>query len=395
VSGEVTLQDQRVDSIALEPITVLPVAQGLTLAPTTTIGAEGEIIPLNLNNAMADPLDQSTPTAPDSSQEKVAVRISGLGEHTAFYVGNVLIHNHPTITEGPGVYLVSGLNQIELDQLGFVQAQGAVDGVLDIEAWTYETGDPNEMSDVETTTVTVQVSQRSATTGNDRLIFSGDEIDGLGGVDEVFLRYGESVDGEDLANLLTNVERIDLSIAGENEINGLTPDHVQAIVGSGGTTLTIKGTEDDKITLDGEWVYDADNDRWVGTVPVTGDNPSGEVILKTEGNVAVVDSPSMFGMGVFSLPLWGAGATGDVEDGADTLTGWDDDTDAFLFGIGGEDGPSADELFEQDGDEGEIVLLGESEGGDGSGDPVEAATTPTGQMWPPSCRRHRSSTRTR
>src|SRR3546814_3677197 len=130
------------------------------------------------------------------------------------------------------------------------------------EEWTVEIGTPASESTHFDSTVTLNLSNQLATTGNDSLICTGNSIDGRSGTDTVHLRQGESLSGTDLAGKLSHIEIIDLGIAGENEITGLTPDQVKAILGSGsgsGTELTIQGGADDSVALDGTWAANGED----------------------------------------------------------------------------------------------------------------------------------------
>ena len=105
--------------------------------------------------------------------------------------------------------------------------------------------------------MTLNVFDQLATAGADTLIWTGATINGRGGKDTVQLRYGEDLTGAELAEQLSNIEVIDLSIAGANAITGLTAGHVGDIVSADDDTLVISGGADDSLELSGVWVEGA------------------------------------------------------------------------------------------------------------------------------------------
>ncbi|PRB82896.1 VCBS domain-containing protein [Pseudomonas sp. MYb185] len=269
ISGEGALSEERTDSQTFS-VTVEPVANGLTIAPTPSFGREGEIIGLNLNARFED-LRKAGAT--DESVERATVELKGLGEHAAIYVGGDLIMDRVEYDEVNDVYTISGLTQGEIDQLGFVQAAGDINNLqvrarteeydastgqpvagVDPSDWTHGTDD-----DWDGVAVTTNITAQFGTSGADELLWTGQGIlNGRGGDDTVQLRFGESLDGDELAAHLRNIEIIDLSIDGENRIENLSIEDVFAMTDDR-NTLQIFGDEEDSVGLAGDWGAGVDN----------------------------------------------------------------------------------------------------------------------------------------
>jgi len=370
-SGETALDESRVDEAQLADVIITPVANGIVITTTTTFGRENGVIPLNLNSAMRDMVDASvkdgaTTVAQDDSLETTTLRLTGLGEHASFYLGTAEITAaHPDIQiirsgSGAGtVYTITGLEQADLDQLGFKQARAALvdqdgnDGnglQIAVEAWTVENGAPGVESAHTSSTVTLSMSDQLVTTGNDTLIWTGNSINGRSGTDTVQLRSGEDLSGADLAAKLQNIETIDLSVDGANRITGLTPEQVKAIIGSGGT-LTIKGSTDDGVTLDGDWSDNGDG-SYTGTFDDGGTPPKiTNVTLVIDGGVDVelpagTDGFGGFGASGFGFSAFMAGFDGMEGDG-------DDGDDDFLFGDDDGELPDWEGVLDEPGTGGE------------------------------------------
>ncbi|SFQ85008.1 VCBS repeat-containing protein [Halopseudomonas formosensis] len=260
ISGEGSRSDRATDTRTFN-LEVNPVANGLAINPTPSFGREGEIIGLNLNARFED-LRQAGTT--DESVERATVELKGLGEHAAIYIGGNLIMDRVTYDEVNDVYTITGLTQDELDQLGFVQAAGDINN-LQVRARTEEydesTGQPVagvEPSDWTHGTddvwagapVSTNITAQFGTSGADELLWTGQGIlNGRGGDDTVQLRFGESLEGSDLAAHLRNIEMIDLSIEGENRIEGLKVEDVLAMTDDR-DTLKIFGDSEDAVSLD-------------------------------------------------------------------------------------------------------------------------------------------------
>jgi VCBS repeat-containing protein len=325
-SGEKTgLAGSNTETFDVAAVTVSPVANGVTLQTTLTFGAENTVLSLNLNAGMTDVRDASVShggsvVAADQSTETASVRITGLGQYASFYIDGVQIEaGYDASTQS---YTITGLSQSDLDNLGFKQARsalvdqntGAAGTQIKVDVWTVESGNSASPSTERTGFVTVNSSGQLSTSGADTLIWTAPTnpnaiINGLGGRDTVQLRYGESVSGDTLANHLRNIEVLDLSVAGTNTIDGLTPDYVKSIVGTGGTTLTIQGAAEDSVALSGQWVYGS-NGTWTGTL--TGAGTVSLVIDGVDVNTSAVTAaaPGAEGFGLFSLQDGGLGDAG-------------------------------------------------------------------------------------
>jgi len=285
-SGETSLSTSRIDTVDLGTVTVEAVANGLTIDPTVSFGTEGRVIDLNLNAAMADAAAAAA-AVPDGSLETTTLQLTGLGEHAAFYVGDTPIGS-VGYDAGTDTYTITGLTQDDLDDLGVVQAASALSDQdaatagtqVTVTAWTVESANGDESAHVSDT-LTLAVTPVLATTGNDSFIWNGQAIDGKAGTDTVSLRAGEDVTHVDLANLLKNVEVIDLSAPGENSITGgLSIADVLKITGSNTGTLTIDGDADDKLQLSSHTEWSTNGAVTDGHVTYT--STSGATLLVNE-----------------------------------------------------------------------------------------------------------------
>ncbi|MFV0457027.1 MAG: Ig-like domain-containing protein [Pseudomonas sp.] len=242
-------------------LTVTPVADGIKLTPTPSFGKEGEIIRLNLNAEMKD-LGAAPAGAVDESVETITLQFKGLGEHAAFYLDDqllsgTLLDGVPRVSYENGIYTIVGLSQEEAGLLGFVQAGKAVDD-LQVRAQTVEEGSPEQPSDwthaggVDWAKIPTTINSQFGTTTDDRLLWTGEAIDGRGGNDTVQLRFDESLSGADLDSKLANVEAIDLRGAGQNSITSLSIQDVLGMTDSD-NTLRILGDDGDSVSLDAAW----------------------------------------------------------------------------------------------------------------------------------------------
>ncbi|MFC4298941.1 Ig-like domain-containing protein [Castellaniella hirudinis] len=328
-SGETALSGTKIETTDLADVTIIPVADGVDLAPTNSFGAENTLIKLNLNATMQDPNDATVKNADgtvviaaDGSAETTTLRLTGLGEHASFYVGDTLLDaSQITYDAGTDTYTLTGLSQADLNTLGLMQAASALTdqnagmaGVqITAEAWTVESGNAAESTHV-TKDITLNLSEQYSTPGDDSLIWTGNAIDGRSGTDTVHLRAGEDLTGADLAAKLSHIEILDLGIGGANAITGLTPDQVKAILGSGGE-LTIKGTSDDSVALDGAWINNGG--IWTGTLA----DGATTITVKVEGGMTVDTASVNAGFAPMALSL----------DFPDAPADGSDDPSAFLF----------------------------------------------------------------
>ena len=252
-------------------LVVNAVANGVDIKPTLTFGKENEIIPLNLNASMHDP--KVSEVANDSSTETMTIKLTGLGQYASFYIDGVQISSSQITVSGTGsstTYTITGLTQSNIDKLGFKQAKAALTDQdsattgtqIGVEAWTVESGAVNSASALVSTNITVNMTAQQATPGNDTLLYTASSINAGAGTDTIQLRSGETVSGATLAANLKNVEVLDLSVNGANNITSLTASHVLTMTDAA-HTLKINGTAEDTVGLGSGWTQSATNNGYV------------------------------------------------------------------------------------------------------------------------------------
>ena len=252
-------------------LVVNAVANGVDIKPTQTFGKENEIIPLNLNASMHDP--KVSEVANDSSTETMTIKLTGLGQYASFYIDGVQISSSQITVSGTGsstTYTITGLTQSNIDKLGFKQAKAALTDQdsattgtqIGVEAWTVESGAVNSASALVSTNITVNMTAQQATPGNDTLLYTASSINAGAGTDTIQLRSGETVSGATLAANLKNVEVLDLSVNGANNITSLTASHVLTMTDAA-HTLKINGTAEDTVGLGSGWTQSATNNGYV------------------------------------------------------------------------------------------------------------------------------------
>ncbi|MGG4776225.1 retention module-containing protein [Paenalcaligenes sp. Me52] len=299
LSGEKSLKDKdQNESSAKFDLVVAPVADGIaSLEAAAAFGAEGSIVKLNLNLTMHDRADATVKDkdgnvlAQDSSQETVSLKLDGLGEHAAFYTmdadGKWVLLSEDQIERGEdGSYVLSGLTQEQVLNLGLVQSGSAVDqnGKVTIEAWTQ---DGDSVSDRVTGEFDINLSSQKATADSDNLLFDGKTLlDGGAGDDTVWLRFGEDIDfgqyGEtgQPENLFKNIETFDLTREGfDHSIENLSVKDVLDMTDSR-NVLTIRADHGDKITLGDGWVKD-DSKSAADKIAFKGADGKGELIIES------------------------------------------------------------------------------------------------------------------
>ncbi|MEN5144550.1 VCBS domain-containing protein [Brevundimonas diminuta] len=293
-SGEASLEETRVDTVPLETLTVEAVANGVVFDPTLSFGAEGRIISLNLNASMADAAAANAAVA-DGSIETTTLQITGLGQYAAFYVGDTL---YDAFTYDPltDTYVITGLSQDDLDDLGFVQAASALTDMdtdtpgvqVTVNAFTVESGNDAQTAPLPVPkTLTIALSSAQGTTGDDRFIWDGEAINGRAGVDTVALRLGENLSRSDLATYLRNVEALDLSAPGANRITGgLSISDVLSITGSSSGRLTIHGDDDDDVSLSNTDEWSTDGQAQDGYIIYTSTSSGVSVAIDEDVNVS-------------------------------------------------------------------------------------------------------------
>ena len=252
-------------------LVVNAVANGVDIKPTQTFGKENEIIPLTLNASMHDP--KVSEVANDSSTETMTIKLTGLGQYASFYIDGVQISSSQITVSGTGsstTYTITGLTQSNIDKLGFKQAKAALTDQdsattgtqIGVEAWTVESGAVNNASAHVSKNITVNMTAQQATTGNDTLLYTASSINAGAGTDTIQLRSGETVSGTTLAANLQNVEVLDLSVNGANNITSLAASHVLTMTDAA-HTLKINGTAEDTVGLGSGWTQSATNNGYV------------------------------------------------------------------------------------------------------------------------------------
>ncbi|PWF21741.1 retention module-containing protein [Corticimicrobacter populi] len=249
------------DDAATFNLHVEAVADGIhSINAAPAFGREGDIVRLNLNVMLKDG-EAVEGTVADQSVETLSLAFSGLGEHAAFYVGNDLLAFNGTdkgfsYDAATGTYQVYGLSQAEADSLGVLQSANAAADKVTFEAWTVESqgGDKSAVANGEFSLALSK--QAAASTGDDHLLFDGvNPIDGQGGDDTVWLRFGEDIDfgqyGEQgqAAVPFRNIETLDLTREGfDHELLNLSVKDVLDMTDSD-HILTIKANEGDRVSF--------------------------------------------------------------------------------------------------------------------------------------------------
>ncbi|MCK0163921.1 DUF5801 repeats-in-toxin domain-containing protein [Marinobacter sp. S6332] len=243
---------------------VTPVASGITLSPTLSFGDAGELIALNLNASMKDPI-AATGAIGDTHTERTELKLTGFpgGEKVQFFigpeVGDGTLDGRVAYDSGSNEYTIRDLTQTELDSLQFVHGTTSGAEQVGIVAKTYEVdGSGNQVSgfsDEVTSTVNINVSPVVATSGADKFLWEGTAINGFGGEDTVQLRFGDDLGSGDFSKL-ENIEIIDMKDSGANKVGegaGLSIQDVLDMTDEN-NALKIDGDGDDSIFLkNSEW----------------------------------------------------------------------------------------------------------------------------------------------
>ena len=306
-------------------LVVNAVANGVDIKPTLTFGKENEIIPLNLNASMHDP--KVSEVANDSSTETMTIKLTGLGQYASFYIDGVQISSSQITVSGTGsstTYTITGLTQSNIDKLGFKQAKAALTDQdsattgtqIGVEAWTVESGAVNSPSAPVSTNITVNMTAQQATPGNDTLLYTASSINAGAGTDTIQLRSGETVSGATLAANLKNVEVLDLSVNGANNITSLTASHVLTMTDAA-HTLKINGTAEDTVELGLDWSPGATNN---GYVTYTSTVSGTAVTLLVSENVHTQSGVNPFSARSFSVAETSSDDVIVAKAGNDTIT---------------------------------------------------------------------------
>ncbi len=214
-------------------LTVASIADGITLTPTLSFGGEGNPIPLNLNASMVDA----------DGSETVNLTLQGLGEFAAFFAsGSPLAASYDS---GTDTYTLSGIGSGDINNLAFIQA--ARSGTLNI---TASTSDGSDTSVPVSASMAFTINDVPATTGANTLLYDGNPLNGLGGVDVVQFRLGEDIDFAAGPVPLSNIETLDLMPAGQDHsvsnlsladvLNLTDGNHILSILGDAGDSVSLK-----------------------------------------------------------------------------------------------------------------------------------------------------------
>ncbi len=214
-------------------ITINPVVDNITINPTKTFGDKGSDIPININ-ANVDDLDGS---------ETVTLTLKGLGEGASFKDNGVEIDStHISYDSGSDTYTIDSIAASDINALSFVQSN--MTGTVDISAKMVESD--GSQSSVVSGQFNVNINQVVPTNGDDNLLYSGNNIDALGGNDTVSIKSGESID----FSKLHNIEKIDLTQNGDHNIGTITLNDVVNMTDDN-NTLVIDGDSGDKVVISG------------------------------------------------------------------------------------------------------------------------------------------------
>ncbi|MBB3143288.1 T1SS-143 domain-containing protein [Halomonas organivorans] len=270
-----TTQGGESESISTDfDVDVQAVADGITLSPELSFGEEGDKIPLNLSAGMAD-MDGS---------ETATITLSGLGEHAGFFTdgGDALLESLPgasvSYDSGSDTYTLSGIAPDQVNDLYLVQ--GAMQGSVDIEAWTTDGSDESaHVSD----SFEVNIEAVEPTSGDDTLLYTGEALDGLGGADVVEMRFGEDPNPEDLSN----VETLDFMGEDQDHAVALTAQDVLDMTDEG-NELSILGDSGDSVDLTGgSWSQGGTTSDGDVTYQLYNATDGSDAILKVEEGVQV------------------------------------------------------------------------------------------------------------
>ena len=236
-------------------VTVNSVVDTLTLNTTKTFGAEGDDIELKLNVNVQD-LDGS---------EVVKLELTGLGTDAGFKVDGVEMDS-ANISYSGDTYTLINIDASDINSITFVQS--AMNADVSVNAYMQEQGvGGTESAVVAGVDFNVNISVVNPTSSDDTLLYSGSDIDALGGIDTITLK--QDVDTIDFSQL-HNIEKIDLTANGDHTLSGLKLSDVIDMTDSN-NTLTITGsdtgdsigtvTDDLTSGSNPDWTQDATDDN--------------------------------------------------------------------------------------------------------------------------------------
>ncbi len=247
-------------------ITFNPVVDDITINPTQTFGDAGEEIALKLNANAVD-LDGS---------ETVTLTLNGLGTGASFATGG--IHTDATYDSGADTYTIENIDARHVNDVTFTQS--SMSGTVNVTAQMFEHG-VAQGSAIQSSSFDVKVNPVVPTSGDDRILYDGNDIDALGGNDTIMLKPDVTLD----FSKLHNIEAIDLTPNGDHTINNLTLNDVLHITDDN-NTLTIQGDAGDSVaTVDKTgWSETSHSDSGVVTTHVYS-NGTDSITLKVDNQI--------------------------------------------------------------------------------------------------------------
>ncbi|MGE3591664.1 MAG: beta strand repeat-containing protein, partial [Arcobacter sp.] len=190
------------------------VADGLTIDPTLTFGEAYSWVNLNLNANMVD-VDGS---------ETMSIKLTGLDDMAQFQLDNgTSLTSNATYNDLDSTWTIEG---IQYDQINNVQFVNDTSSTVSVEAWT------------------VDGSSESSHTNSETFDLSLTDVSGI-----LTLNEGINLDFDKIENL-SNIEEIDLSSTGANNILNLSLQDVIAMTDSS-NTLKIIGNNEDSVSFTG------------------------------------------------------------------------------------------------------------------------------------------------
>jgi len=246
-------------------ITVTPVVDDITISPTQTFGDAGEDIALKLNANAVD-LDGS---------ETVTLTLKGLGADASFATDGV--HTNAIYDSSTDTYTIENIEAKHINDVTFTQSD--MNGSVHVTAQMFEHG-VTTGSTIVSGDFDVKVNPVVPTSGDDNLLYSGNDIDALDGTDTIMLKSGGSIDFSNLHN----IEKIDLTQNGDHNIGAITLNDVVNVTDEN-NTLVIDGDSGDSITIDNSLTKsDSESVNGYDVYHSTSGDPT--VTLKIEQDIA-------------------------------------------------------------------------------------------------------------
>lgn len=241
-------------------LTILAVADTLSMLPTKAIGAEGEDIPINLN-AMAQDLDDS---------ETMTLILKGMGVGATFKEDGIAKSAIYSSADG-GTYTISGIDVNNINKLTFNQIAAELQTSINITAQMIESSTALG-GIVQSGSFSTSIVQAAPTSSDDTLRFSASGVDGLGGSDTLVFATGESVDFTALGDIFHNIEKLDLSRSGDHTITMNSEDaramnstHSIEVSGDTADTLNLKDSNEHIWIKNGSTYTDINDNTTVTT----------------------------------------------------------------------------------------------------------------------------------